>query len=148
MDELLITLKVLKEILEKKQEALLGVLNISQNQETIMQSPPSPERAMFFARTTAEKQKHIDGILEYDEVFQRMFDTVKHELEYRKDECGEDIIQLQALISRVLELDIAIRAEELKNGNLFPAAPDSAKARTPAFRRQTLDALNKHKKHI
>jgi hypothetical protein len=146
MEKFLITLRVLKDVLEKKRDALTRILDISQNQETILQSPPSPERASFFAQTTAEKQILIDSVKEFDEVFERFFDTIKLNLEDKKEEGREEIIMLQALISMVLELDVAIRAQELKNSLLLTPKAEPARVPTRAFRRQALDALNKHKK--
>ncbi|MDR1703634.1 MAG: hypothetical protein LBS19_02965 [Clostridiales bacterium] len=147
MDNFTVTLKILIDILEKKQAALENVLNITQNQETILQSPPSVERSTFFIQCNAEKQNLIDRVKEYDEMFQGFFDQAKGDLHEKAhdDDNKPLIIRLQALISQVVEQDVQIRAQERKNiGLLTPRR--SPRPQTAAYRSQALGELNKHKK--
>jgi hypothetical protein len=147
MENFTVTLKILRDILEKKQAALEGVLNITQNQETILQSPDSVERSTFFVQCNVEKQNLIDRVKEYDEMFQGFFDQIKDGLRdmARHEENKPEIIKLQALISQVVEQDVQIRAQERKNLGLL--TPRKAKApMTAAYRSQVLEELNKHKK--
>ena len=150
MDNFITTLKVLNDVLEKKQAALTDILNITQNQETILLSPPSEERNSFFTSTTAEKQRLIDNVLEFDMMFQRFFDGIKDRLNeadsWPRDVKGK-VVKIQGMINVVLELDVAIRAQEAKNNKLLNPGPKALyPAPTAARRKQALDALNKHKK--
>jgi hypothetical protein len=147
MDNFTVTLKILTDILEKKRAALEGVLSITQNQETILQSPSSPERSEFFVQCNVEKQSLIDRVKEYDEMFQGFFDQIKAELQEKAghEENKPEIIKLQALISQVVEQDVQIRAQERKNlGLLTPGK--MPRPQTAAYRSQVLGELNKHKK--
>jgi hypothetical protein len=131
MDRFTITLKVLRDILEKKHEALQGILSICKNEET--------------DRQDGEKQRLIDVVIECDEVFQNYWDKVKHDAEEGKEKGRGEIVALQALISRVMELDIAIRAQELKNVNAKKPGSEEKRPITAAYRNRVLDELNKHK---
>jgi hypothetical protein len=151
MDEFLTKVKVLADILEKKRGCLEQILSISQNQEVILQSPPSDEHTEFFDSSNAAKQELIDKVLECDEVFERFFDGIKGRLDEKKDSCKELIIKMQSLISIILELDVAIRAQELKNSSLPGASAGKASegvkmADTPARRQKAIENIKKHKK--
>jgi hypothetical protein len=132
MDEFFVTLKVLRDILEKKQTALLGILDICRTGDS-----PGGDFA-------AQKQEMIDCVLECDENFQSFWDKIKHDTDEKKNEYKDEIKALQSLINKVLELDIAVRAEELKNGRSSPLGKEP-RAITPAFRNKVLDDLNKFK---
>ena len=108
-------LTLLQDILDKKQAALVAVLNISENMETLHLSPPSDERQKFLIEMGKEKQKQIDYVLACDEAFQSIFDGIADEFEEKSAEHAEKIGQLQFSINEVLELDTKIRAQEEKN---------------------------------
>lgn len=151
MDDILTVLRILSDILEKKRMALGGILDITQNQETVLAGPPGTQRASFFASTTTEKQRLIDDVKEFDRVFQSFFDGVKDGLQERVDagppEVRDTLARLQGQISAVLELDVAIRAQETKNKELLPPPPSAeAPPPTPRTRKAAIDALSKHKK--
>ncbi|MCL2573157.1 MAG: hypothetical protein FWE34_01240 [Defluviitaleaceae bacterium] len=107
-------LALLLEVLSKKREALVGVLNISENQETLYLSPPSDERREFLMEMGKQKQKQIDEVLACDEIFQSIFDGIATEFELKKHDHKDKVLQLQAGINEVLELDVKIRAQEEK----------------------------------
>lgn len=155
MNDFTVKLRILKDILQKKKDALAMVLNITHNQETILQSPASPDRNAFFSETASEKQKLIDSVREYDELFQGIFNPVKEGLEEKIHEDisanKPEIMALQALISEILELDIAIRGQEMKNNSLLTSdmsaqTQQSKPAPTAEYRRQVIDRLSKNKK--
>ena len=107
-------LTLLQDILDKKHGALVVVLNISENQETLYLSLPSDEREAFLVEMGKEKQKQIDDVLACDEVFQSIFDSIADEFEEKSVEHEEKIRELQFSINEVLELDTKIRAQEEK----------------------------------
>lgn len=150
MDDFSVSLKILNEILCKKKDALTAVLDISANQEKVLSGSPSDERTSEFSATAAEKQSLIDKILEYDEVFQGVFSSIRAELNGRAKDSRKEILAIQALIKEVTALDVAIRAQELKNSALIGPqqlkAEPVKKAYTQTYRRQILTEYDKHKK--
>jgi len=107
-------LALLQEILDKKHAALVGVLNISENQETLYLSPPSQERREFLMEMGKEKQRQIDEVMTYDEVFQRVYDSIAEEFAEKGAAYKERVRKLQSSINEVLQLDVKIRAQEEK----------------------------------
>ena len=119
-------LKLLNDILAKKTEELEIVAAISENQETLIESPydwdDSPkmeERTFIFKEMSAEKQKHIDEVLNCDNVFQSIYDAAKDKIELNASAYKEYLTQLQQHIEVVLELDVRIRAQETKNRTIL-----------------------------
>ena len=107
-------LAILQEVLDKKQEALTDILNISENQEMLYLSPPSEERREFLIEMGKEKQRQVDEVLACDEVFQRIFDSIADDFAEKSGDCKEKVARLQISINAVLELDVKIRAQEEK----------------------------------
>ncbi|MCL2375763.1 MAG: hypothetical protein FWC76_00065 [Defluviitaleaceae bacterium] len=105
-------LTLLQDILDKKHGALVAVLNISENQETLYLSTSSDERNAFLLEMSKEKQKQIDDVLACDEVFQSIFDSIADEFEEESAKHEEKIRHLQFSINEVLDLDMKIRAQE------------------------------------
>jgi hypothetical protein len=115
-------LNILGEILSKKREALLAVLAISENQESLYASPAGPERREFLMEMGKEKQRHIDDVLTCDEVFQGVFESIGEIFVEKGPDYADRVKSLQATISEVLELDIKIRAQEEKTKMAATAA--------------------------
>lgn len=109
-------LKVMLEMLDKKEQILMQILNISTNQETILLSGQSSDEInIFFNEMSAEKQNLIQEILLNDELFQNRFDTVKEEFDGKAPMHKALVAQLQAKIKEVMEIDAKIRIQEEKN---------------------------------
>ncbi|MCL2168936.1 MAG: hypothetical protein FWB74_02795 [Defluviitaleaceae bacterium] len=107
-------LAILADILGKKKAALLDVLAISENQESLYASPATPKRRDFLMEMGKEKQNHIDTVLQCDEVFQGIFQGISETFTARGKEFGPEVKLLQDGIHEVLQLDIKIRAQEEK----------------------------------
>jgi len=107
-------LSILADILSKKRDALLAVLAISENQESLYASPPSPERRDFLVAMGKQKQEHIDTVLTADEVFQGIFESVSYIFQDKGTQYAKQVRYLQAAIKDVLEIDVKIRAQEEK----------------------------------
>jgi len=135
-------LAILADILTKKRGALLSVLAISENQESLYASEPSPERRDFLMQMGQEKQVHIDDVLACDDVFQGIFDSIAGIFEEKGKVYAEQVKALQASIAEVLELDIKIRAQEEKTKIAAQAAwgqrPNQSEA-PPAARANLLE---------
>ncbi|MDR0957943.1 MAG: hypothetical protein LBM16_01875 [Clostridiales bacterium] len=111
--------KILIQILEKKKAALEVILNVSENQEALLESPPDEARASMFKAMSDEKQKHIDEILHLDNVFQTGFDPLRQEIEDNPKKWRKYLVDMQIMIDDVLELDVKIRAQETKNRTII-----------------------------
>jgi len=125
-EKLATKLTLLQDILDKKQKALVVVLNISENLETIHLSPLLDGRDEFLTEMTKEKQKQIDDVLACDEVFQSIFDTIADEFEEQSANHIEKIQQLQFSINQVLDLDTKIRAQEDKINEIADTSSEGA----------------------
>ena len=112
-------LGILIDILNIKMQLLESVLNISENQEYLIMQPPSDERTEMFKEMTEEKQRHIDLVLESDERFQSIFDKIKDIVEANGAEYKPRLLEMQDLITVILETDVKIRAQEQKNRDVL-----------------------------
>lgn len=116
MDNFEVQLKVLFDILVKKKQALTQILNISENQETILLSKmESTEISNFFVAMNEEKQGLIDEVIKSDDLFQNIFDSIKDVFEDKAKEFKTDVANLQSEIKVLIEMDTKIRLQEEKN---------------------------------
>ncbi|GHV42018.1 hypothetical protein FACS189490_10070 [Clostridia bacterium] len=118
MDDKTTEFLLLNDVLRKKRETLETILAISENQEVLLNSPPTAERAAIFKEMSAEKQKGIDEVIRCDGVFETMFEPLKPYLD-QKTPYRDILVKTQALVDDVLTLDAQIRAQEAKNRELL-----------------------------
>jgi len=114
-------LRMLHDVLEKKQETLSQILAICENQEMLYLHPASPERTAFSKEIASEKQQLIETVLQCDSVFQSLFDKLKPAFEQSAHLFPGEIAALQAFIKSVMETDVKIRAQEDRNKQLLRA---------------------------
>ena len=121
MDNFLVQLNVLSDMLGKKKALLERISAITENQENILLSPyaESDEGAMLFSGLNEEKHKLIELVLQADDLFQNLFDSIKEEFEARAQDFKEEIRTLKNEIKEVVELDAKIRIREEKNRMLL-----------------------------
>ena len=119
MRQVLVRLKLLQSILDKKQAALIMILNICENQESVYLSSQEDKQS-FLQELGQEKQKRIDEVLYYDELFQNTFDGIKDEIVAAPAEYAEQVKLMQDSIEAVMKLDVAIRAKEEKVKAIIP----------------------------
>ena len=151
-DSFTIEIRVLRDLLDKKQTALSQILAICENQETLYMHPPSPERTEFSKEIAMEKQRLIEIVLECDDVFQSIFTRLKPTFEAEAEKQPALVTALQARIKEVMETDIRIRAQEERNKQLLAAesagrgvsAPHTPVVTKP--RAYVLDQYAKHKR--
>jgi len=108
-------------MLGKKKALLERISAITENQENILLSPyaESDEGAMLFSGLNEEKHKLIELVLQADDLFQNLFDSIKEEFEARAQDFKEEIRTLKNEIKEVVELDAKIRIREEKNRMLL-----------------------------
>ncbi|GHU51445.1 hypothetical protein AGMMS49975_04840 [Clostridia bacterium] len=126
------TLSLLSEILAQKKSALLQILNICENQETVLLGTLAPDETYsFFGGMNAEKQTLIDSVIQSDEMFSRMFEKVRGIFDENAKENKDNITLLQAEIKETMEIDIKIRLQEEKNKMYLSKLKQSAKIDMP-----------------
>lgn len=118
-DAFSIKVNLLSDVLAKKKAALTLILNITENQETLLTQPPSQEGAAFFRAMSLEKQKNIDDVLECDNVFSEVFGEISQSFEENANKNRADVLRLQEDIKSVMDLDIKIRFQEARNKELL-----------------------------
>lgn len=110
-------LRKLLEISVRKKDALVKILNISENQETLLHNITTENT--LFHEMDAEKQKLIALVMQYDEDFQLIFENAKEVFESGAKRHGESVKTLQELIWELTDLDGRIRNQEQKNRSLI-----------------------------
>ncbi len=120
MNEFRIRVKLLNELLQKKQEALSAILNICENEETVITNGAGGDNDRGLLRAMAEeKQSNINIVLESDEIFETTFSRIRDGFEQNAKENKEAVTSMKALISAVCDLDIKIRLKEEQNKKLL-----------------------------
>lgn len=109
----IVYVKVLVDSLQKKQSALKALLEITKQQEQLLQAEELEENS--FLETIRRKQIYIDQITELDSGFEGIYNRVKQELDEDRDKYADDIAIMQNLISLITDLGIGIEALEQRN---------------------------------
>lgn len=142
MEEFLLKIRLLTDIVGKKKQVLNQILDITENQETVLLQP-KPEITLF-NEMNMEKQNHIQTVLQADDFFQNVFDSIKEIFEKNAKNCADEIKQLQAEIKAVIDLDIKIRVKEQRNKMLLPKPVTSLKG--VPNKKYVLEQYQKNKK--
>jgi len=108
-------INILQDILDKKRALMEQILNICENTEQIFNAPQERnQHKEILQEMGLEKQALIDKILEYDEIFQKIFDDIRPDFELNFEKYPKQIERLQLAIKEVFELDSKIRIRENK----------------------------------
>lgn len=120
MDELGVRLSLLLEITTKKKTLLEMILNITYNQNCIVNNNLDHDSRQLFLELSKEKQKGIDEIYSLDTVFQRTYDTIKNAFNPNiSDNNKQKLKQLQIIIDDVVLMDKNICELESANSSLL-----------------------------
>lgn len=119
MNDISIKLSMACEALEKKENLLNQILNITKSQETVFYSPESEEKDLFIKEAVKEKQKIIDQVIQIDNIFIKIFDEFNGELNKNNDIYKDKILYLQSKIKEIMDIDIKIRVIEEKNRRIM-----------------------------
>lgn len=154
MSEFLLNIKILMDILIKKETNLTSLLNISLNQEDLLRAERSSQNkdlTIFNNQMNEEKQLLIDDILKLDKAFENTFIKVSVDFEKNASLNKLQIKALQSKISNINNLDKSIRRQELINKNIITRSNKAHKeAATKSqiqymlnqYKRNTKDSLN------
>ena len=132
-------LRVLEGILNKKIDILRQILNITENQQTILSAGPHGKNALHLYRAmNDEKQKLIDTVNESNRVFEKTYQNIREVFAKEAHNHAGLVACIQDRIKRVTDLDVRIRVLEARN---IASAPAANKARDNKSTRKRLVRL-------
>lgn len=138
-------LDFLIDLLNQKKSVLEKILNITENQNTILDSKDkSKETNVFFNEMNKEKHMLIDEVMELDKAFQSSFDEISDIFDSEALEHKEKVIKMQDLIEYVLNLDINIRAVEQKNKEIIEMGKKPINKKTPLNKNYVYEKYKKN----
>ena len=131
MEELLLKMNLMVDILAKKKQALNQILDITENQETILLQPKSDELMVMFNEMNLEKQEYIQVVLQADDFFQNTFKDIKSNFEHNAEKYKDEVRDLQNKIKEIIDIDVKIRVKEERNKMLLPKFSTNLKIKAP-----------------
>ena len=127
MDQFLIQMRILNRILEKKLLTLTQILNITENQQTVLSSGSGGGDALkLYAGMMDEKRKLIDEVNQNDKIFETAFGEIKRVFETEAPKHAGLVKRMQDGIKRVTALDARIRVQEARNNAAKPVVGKAA----------------------
>jgi hypothetical protein len=123
--------KFLSEILDQKQDALTCILNITENQRSLLETGlQEPDLKDMYTGMIAEKQTLIDTVNNCDKLFESHFRAIRDAFEDKAPQYKSILESIQAQIKSVVSLDVRIRAAELQQKQPKPKPqPSSGQSR-------------------
>ena len=106
-------LTILSESLDKKIAVLEELTEINREQSELIKSNKFDDEA--YHELAEKKDECINNINKMDEGFQLIYDKVKAELEANRAAYAVQIKELQAKISRIMEMSSHLQVEEKRN---------------------------------
>ena len=106
-------LTILSESLDKKMAVLEELETINRQQSELIKSSRFDDEAYY--ELAEKKNERINDINKMDEGFQLIYDKVKAELEANCAAYAVQIKELQAKISRIMEMSSHLQVEEKRN---------------------------------
>lgn len=117
MEENNVYVTALQDSLSRKLEVLQQLLELSQEQETILgQEEPDMDR---FDEIVQEKDGLLRELAELDRGFDSVFAKVGNELKENKYQYQQRILQMQNLIRSITDCGLKLEGLEQKNKNAF-----------------------------
>ena len=122
MNPMITELNIMLDGLRQKEKALLEILAITENQQTVIKSDVSLDktRELVFEMNIA-KQEAIKMVKECDNMFESMLRRIGKELDATQHLYGAQVGVMQGFIKRIMDTDIKIRKTEEENNNLLDA---------------------------
>ncbi len=157
MNEFEIRLHLLIDILDKKCETLNIILNLTENQGTILQSDNKTHEVLeMFREVTAEKQRLIDEILYMDTAFNKSYELIKHNFSIPTvvQSNRSNILKMQGLITDISNITTSLELSERNNDDistkLITSSPrQQTPPHTPKFSQSQANyLLNSYSKNI
>lgn len=108
-------IRMMIDVLAKKEVHLAKLLELTTEQETLLKAEEFNEAE--FALIIEKKSGNLRKLDEFDNGFQSIYNRVAEELKNNKEEYKAEILEMQALITRVTDLGVKLSALEEKNKN-------------------------------
>lgn len=108
-------IRMMIDVLAKKEVHLAKLLELTTEQETLLKAEEFNEAE--FALIIDKKSGNLRKLDEFDNGFQSIYNRVAEELKNNKEEYKAEILEMQALITRVTDLGVKLSALEEKNKN-------------------------------
>lgn len=106
-------IQLLADTLKKKREVLNLLMNITQQQESVITSEPFREEQ--FLQIITLKEEHIQNLAKLDTGFEQLYNSVKEELTNNKEKYLAEIAVLKDLITDITDLSVRLQAMEKRN---------------------------------
>jgi hypothetical protein len=109
-------LNILIDGLRKKEQSLLEIVSITENQGTVLESElPEQDAQDFFMQMNRLKQVHIQTVISCDNLFESILNEIGGALDSEPEAYKPQVQTLQEGIKKVMDLDVKIRVLEEKN---------------------------------
>jgi hypothetical protein len=109
-------LNILIDGLAKKEQSLLEIVGITENQSTVLDSElPNEQTQDFILHMNREKQVHIQNVIACDDLFENILKEIGPELDKDFEAYKSQVARIQEGIKRVMDLDVKIRVCEENN---------------------------------
>lgn len=106
-------IQLLIDTLDKKQRVLKELMQITRNQQTIIDSEGFNEDE--FLKTIDLKEELIKKLEELDKGFEMVYDRIREELNLNRKDYVSQITSLKELVTSVTDLSIELQALEKRN---------------------------------
>ena len=106
-------IRMMLDILGKKESSLKALLELTTAQESILKGEEFDEES--FNGVMEEKRNQLRRLEEYDTGFQAIYNRVAEEMQTNKEEYKEQILEMQRLITGITDLGVKLTALEEKN---------------------------------
>lgn len=130
-------------LLDRKEELLTQVLNITKNQNIVFENNDNDAKS-FLDISVKEKQKLINELLQIDEIFINIFESFNGDLNQNKQMFKDDILNLKYKIQQISEIDFKIRLQEEKNKNITTYNKSNQLPKIKTLKMSTQQMLKKY----
>lgn len=109
-------LSILSESLDKKLQVLQEIQEYNTRQEQAFKQEQADLES--FDDAMEEKERLIEKLTQLDEGFEILFERVSAELKNHREQYAPQIKELQEKVKQVMDLSVAIQAQEARNKKL------------------------------
>ncbi len=136
--------RMMLDVLSKKEIHLTKLLELTNEQEALLKAEELNEAE--FALLIEKKSGNLRKLEEFDNGFQSIYTRVAEELKNNKENYKDQILEMQALITRVTDLGVKLSALEEKNKNALETKFREKKQNIRQFKvsKQTADKYYKN----
>ena len=110
-------IQIMLQSLEKKSKVLDQIIQLNEQQKTILESADSPVED--FDETVEKKSALIEQLEQLDSGFEKLYDRVREELQTNKDAYRDQIRKMQEYIRVVTDKSVQIQTQEARNKELM-----------------------------